>query len=382
PPKPPFMNEALIAFRNSINCFFYKQALKRIFFRLDPEKVHDRITFIGVLLGKNILTRKLTKFNYSYSNKILEQKILGIKFKNPVGLAAGFDKNGELTDIIPNVGFGFMEIGSITGNPCSGNPKPRLWRLKKLKSLVVNYGLKNNGCEEISKRLKNKKFEIPIGTSIAKTNCKETVETGEGIKDYLKGFKSFTEIGDYYTINISCPNAFGGQPFTDAKKLDLLLNEIDKVKTKKPIFLKISPDLSKKEVDKILETSSKHRIHGFICANLTKKVKNEFRKFPDALKGGLSGKATEDLANDLISYLYQRSKGKYVIIGVGGIFSKEDAYKKIKLGASLVQLTTGMIFEGPQLISQINKGLVQLLKKDKLTSISQAVGLASKGEAF
>ncbi|MFH0926668.1 MAG: quinone-dependent dihydroorotate dehydrogenase, partial [bacterium] len=161
-----------------------------------------------------------------------------------------------------------------------------------------------------------------------------------------------------------CPNAFGGQPFSDPKKLDQLLTYIDQIYTKKPIFIKMPPDLTEKQVDGILEVVKKHKIAGFICSNLTKKDKN----------GGLSGKSVEELANKQIKYIYQKTRSKYIIIGTGGIFSAEDAYRKIKLGASLVQLITGMIYEGPQLIGEINKGLVKLLKKDGYTNISQAVG--------
>lgn len=341
---------------------------------LDPEMVHDSITLVGRFLGSNPLTRGTTRALLSYSHPALEQKILGIRFKNPVGLSAGFDKDALLTDILPSVGFGFAEVGSITGEPCEGNPKPRLFRLKNHKSLVVYYGLKNEGCEKISERLKNKSFAIPIGTSIAKTNCKATVDTDKGIADYVKAFKKFTGIGDYFTLNISCPNAYGGLPFTDSKRLDLLLSEIDKIGTKKPVFLKMPPDISEREVDKILAVAKKHKVHGFICTNLAKNANI-------AKRGGLSGKLVEELSNRQIKMIYQKTKPrlnrsarKYVIIGVGGVFSAEDAYKKIKLGASLIQLITGMIFEGPQLIGDINRGLVRLLKKDGYKNISEAVG--------
>ena len=345
----------------------------------DPEKVHDNIINFGNSLGSNRILRRLVRLAFNYENNMLHQKILGINFKNPVGLAAGFDKNGYLTKIIPTVGFGFMEIGSITGEKCEGNKKPRLWRLKKSKALVVNYGLVNNGCDEIHSRLSKEKFEIPIGINIAKTNSMHCISTEDGIKDYMKSLKKFQNLGNYFTINISCPNAFGGQPFNEKSKLDLLLNEIDKIETKKPIFLKISGDLSFKEIDDIVSVSNKHKVNGFILINLTKKRDNKKildKDIPE--KGGISGKVEEDLSNKIIEYVYKKTKGRYVIIGVGGIFSAEDAYIKIKLGASLVQLITGMVYEGPQLISEINYGLVKLLKKDGFKNISEAVGVDSK----
>lgn len=357
----------------------YRNIAKNIFFAIDPETVHDRIILIGRFLGSNPITRGLTSLLFNYSNPRLEQEILGIKFKNPVGLAAGFDKDAHLTDILPKVGFGFAEVGSITGQPCEGNPKPRLWRLKKSKGLVVYYGLKNRGCESISTRLKNKKFEIPVGISIAKTNNRDTVETDLAVADYAKALSCFSEIGAYHTINISCPNAFGGEPFIDKIRLEKLLSELDKIKTDRPRFIKLSPDLSEKEIDDILEVIGVHKIHGIICSNLTKKRENEKiidDNLPD--KGGISGKALEGLADDLIRRVWRKTKSRYAIIGCGGIFSAEDAYKKIKLGASLVQLITGMIFEGPQLISDINSGLARLLERDGFKNISQAVGIENK----
>lgn len=369
------MRDRLVRARNWILEKKYKGLLKPIFFRFDPEEVHDSMSLIGKTLGKFFLTRKIADTFWSYSNPMLEQNILGINFKNPVGLSAGFDKNAELTGIIPSVGFGFMEVGSITGEPCSGNAKPRLWRLPKSKSLAVYYGLANDGCEKIAERLKKVKFSIPVGISIAKTNCKETTDTNKAIEDYFKVYKTFADIGDYFTVNISCPNAFGGQPFTDKTKLDVLLERIMSIPKIKPVFLKLSPDLNKKEIDEIIEVATKWKIDGFICTNLTKSRDN--KKIIDesvSKLGGLSGKVLNNLSDELIQYIYKKTNGKFVIIGVGGISSAQDAYKKIKSGASLVQLITGMIFEGPQLISDINLGLVKLLQKDSYKNISEVVG--------
>lgn len=361
------MKDTLVKIRNSVLRWNYAHILKPVFFKMDPEFVHDRFVFIGRLLGSNPITRASTRLLFDYSHPMLEQKILGITFKNPIGLAAGFDKDALLTKIIPCTGFGYEEVGSITGERCEGNPKPRLWRHPDKKALRVYYGLKNEGALAISKRLHGKRFAFPIGTSIAKTNSQETCETEGGIADYVKAFKEFTHIGDYFTVNISCPNAFGGQPFTDPKKLGALLAALDSIPTKKPVFLKLSPDLTLHEVDAVLEVAKKHRVHGFICTNLTKKH--------SLGPGGLSGKAVEELANAQLKYVYKKTEGKYILIGCGGIFTAQDAYKKIKAGASLLQLITGMIYEGPQAISDLNRGLVRLLKKDGYKSIREAVGV-------
>ncbi|PJE75880.1 quinone-dependent dihydroorotate dehydrogenase [Candidatus Uhrbacteria bacterium CG10_big_fil_rev_8_21_14_0_10_48_11] len=369
------MIEIGTAIRNWCSHFLYAYIAKPIFFRFDPEVVHDGIIRVGKVLGRCSAFRFTTKILFSYKHKKLEQTILGIKFTNPVGLAAGFDKNGELTDLLPSVGFGFVEVGSVTGEPCAGNAKPRLWRLPKSKGLVVYYGLKNDGCERITKNLKQKKFTIPTGVSIAKTNSPDTVDVSRGIADYTKAFVELKNVGAYATINISCPNAYGGEPFTDPNKLDSLLTSIDEIKITKPIFLKLSADLTFAEVDAILETAKQHRVHGFICTNLTKNRAN--KTIIDAnvsQKGGIGGKPVQDLSTELVRYVYQRAQGNYVVIGCGGIFSAADAYEKIKAGASLVQVITGMIFEGPQLIGEINRGLVKLLKKDGFDTISEAVG--------
>lgn len=334
------------------------------------------------LLGKYGIARKIVRFYFYYSNPILEQNILGIKFKNPVGLSAGFDKDANLTAILPSIGFGFMEVGSITGDPCVGNPKPRLWRMKKSKSLAVYYGLKNDGCEAISEKLKGKKFSIPVGISIAKTNSPKTVSVEKAILDYFKTYQIFSGTGDYAVINISCPNAYGGEPFTDSAKLRALLEKIFSIPKTKPVFLKLSPDSSKKEIDGLIGVAVEFGIDGFVCSNLTKNRNNpaildEFVPKP----GGLSGKILDNLSTELIRYVYKKSLDgadegirKFVIIGAGGISSAEDAYKKIKAGASLIELITGMIFEGPQLISDINLGLVKLLKADGYKNISEAIG--------
>jgi len=300
--------------RDNIISFLYRHGLRQIFFLVDPEKIHDQMLWFGRVLGSNIVTKKITGLMFGYQNKILEQDIAGIHFKNPVGLTAGFDKDAQITDILPYVGFGFEEVGSITGEAFGGNPKPRLWRLKKSKGLAVYYGLKNAGCEATAAKLSKKHFEYPLGISIAKTNSRATAEVRAGIADYAKAYSKFTDIGDYFTINISCPNTWEEEePFTKAENLDALLTELQKIPTVKPVFIKLSPDLPPENLDGILAVSDRHRVTGFICTNLTKKRENP--KIFDQnipIKGGMSGKVVEDLSNDLIKYVYRKTGGKYV----------------------------------------------------------------------
>lgn len=362
--------------RDFLNHKLYVYFLRRIFFQIDPERIHNIMISFGNFLGKYSSTKRVTSLFFGYENDSLKQHILGLEFANPIGLAAGFDKDVQLTQILSEVGFGFMEGGSVTGESCEGNPKPRLWRLKESKSLLVYYGLKNEGCERIAGRLKGKKIIFPLGISVAKTNNEKTVSLEGGIEDYLKAFREMSGIADYITINISCPNAFGGCPFTSREYLEALLSKISSARSSKPIFLKLSPNLAKEELDAIIEVSGKYGIDGFVCSNLTKDRRNGKIKdldFPE--KGGMSGKVVEDLAEEQIRYIFSSTKGRFVIIGCGGVFCAEDAYRKIRLGASLIQMITGMIYEGPQVIGQINRGLDRLLKKDGFVSISEAIGV-------
>ncbi len=361
----------------------YRKLAKPVFFKFDPEFVHDRIIIIGSLLGKFRLTRFITSKLFNYKNLSLEQNIKGVKFLNPVGLSAGFDKNAKLINILPEVGFGFMEIGSVTLESYEGNPKPRLFRLPKSKGLVVYYGLMNDGVKKIIDRIKAyRNSKSILGISVAKTNCERTSTIEGGVQDYYDCLKYLIkeDIGDYYTINISCPNTFGGEPFTSEDRLEKLLSKLSTLSIKKPVFIKMPINLTLDDFDKLLTIIVKYKADGVIIGNLTKVhdpnlIKD---KIPENIKGGISGKPTEKLSNDLIAYTFKKYGKNLIIIGVGGIFSAEDAYTKIKLGASLVQLITGMIFEGPQLIGEINNGIVRLLKQDGYGSINEVVGSAKR----
>ncbi len=357
----------------------YKYIFKPIVFKFDPEFIHDSITYFGVFLGRYRVTRFVTKKIFYYSSPFLEQKISNVNFQNPVGLSAGFDKNAKLLNILPYVGFGFEEIGSVTLDSYKGNPKPRLYRLKKSKGLVVYYGLMNDGVKKVANRIKEAlKTDMVLGVSVAKTNSSKTSTEEAGIQDYYECLKYLIDnnIGQYYTINISCPNTFGGEPFTTEDKLERLLNKLSELKTEKPIFVKMPINLQIEEFDLLLKVIQKYKFTGVVIGNLTKVkdpalIKDEI---PENVKGGISGLPTQSLCNNLISYTYKNYGTSLKIIGVGGIFSAEDAYEKIKRGATLLELITGMIFEGPSLIKEINKGLEQLAKKDGFNHISEAIG--------
>ncbi len=372
------MKEYAVRGRNVIIRLGYRYLCKPYFFARDPEQVHNQMIMVGNMLGRVWLGRALTSLLFNYSHPSLQTSVLGIEFPNPLGLSAGFDKNADLVSIVPSVGFGFEEVGSITGQYCPGNPKPRMWRLIKSKSLVIYYGLNNRGCVAIAQQLRRTLFRIPVGTSVAMTNCAANLDRAQGIKDFATAFRELADIGHYTTVNISCPNAQGGQPFVDPVALEQLLTELDTIPTKKPVLIKLSPDLTFDHVDMLLDIAKRHRVDGIICTNLTKPrdnpaVVDDPSLIPDV--GGLSGAPTRELSDALLAHIYAREGRRFVLVGVGGISTAEDAYRKIRLGASLLQMITGMIFEGPQVVSEINQGLAALLARDGFTNISQAVGV-------
>ncbi len=346
--------------------FGYLHFAKPVFFLFDPELMHRVFVKVGKVLGRFWVGRFLIRSLFSYQHPMLEQQILGIRFKNPVGLAAGFDKNAEIINIIGDVGFGFGEIGSVTAKSCKGNSGKRLERIIDKKGIWVNMGLNNHGADSISQTLASENYKIPYGVSIARTNNEETVDEDVAVKDYVYSARMFRNLGDFLVLNISCPNAYGGQPFSDSKRFEKLVSAISKLKISKPLFVKMSPDLAQSEIDKIIRLSRRYGIKGFICTNLTK---DKTRK-----SGGYSGKMVEQKSDEVLEYIYRKTRGEFVLIGVGGIFSAEDAYRKIKLGANLVELVTGMIYQGPGLIGEINYDLCKLLKRDGYKNVGDAVG--------
>ena len=367
-----------------ITSFFYRNIAKPILFLCDPEDVHDGMIKFGESIGESKIAKILISKIFSYQNPKLENTIHGINFKNPVGLAAGFDKNARLTQILPSIGFGFEEIGSITLKPCPGNPKPRLYRLPKSQGIIVNYGLANWGAEKVLGNLLLKRLDFPIGISVAKTNLREITTKEAGIADYKGCFEKVikSKIGDYITINISCPNAYGGETFTDPLLLKDLLSELGAFLAFKPVFIKMPADISRENLEKLLSICLNYSVRGIILTNLAKDRTSASIDQDEIKKaiphGGISGKPTFAKSNDLIGFAYKNFGKDFIIVGCGGIFSAEDAYKKIKLGASLVQLITGLIFRGPQLVGEINRDLVSLLLRDGFNNIKDAIGVEAR----
>ena len=356
-------------------------------FLMDPEQAHYSMKRIGVFLGSNFITKAFTSLLFDYGHKSLNVEVDGIQYRNPIGLSAGFDKDGELTKIYPNLGFGLAELGSITGEICPGNPGKRLFRMVKSKSIVVWYGLNNMGAEKLSARLEGQKFgRLRVGINAALSNMSSEFDLDSSIADYLKTMTLFKDIGDYYTVNISCPNTQEGEPFVDRASLDALLTAINthiRPITNKPIYVKLAADMSVEEIDTIVDACVEHKMEGVVCTNLAKpKYNTEHRpeEYPTtkgllpAGKGAMSGLPLQRISTNVVRHVYRRTRGKLTIIGVGGIFNARDAYEKITSGASLCHMITTMIFDGPQNINEINRGLVKLLKADGFSTIAEAVG--------
>lgn len=354
--------------------------LRPVLFVNDSEKIHTKLTQIGEWIGLHPLSNNLIKSAWRVENKTLTQTIAGITFSNPIGLAAGFDYEAKLCHVLPSLGFGFGTVGTITNKPYGGNPSPRLGRLIKSRALIVNKGFKNNGIDSLIKKHAQSHFSIPIGLSIGKTNSKETMTQEQAIQDIISTFHKTESVQmpfSHYELNISCPNLMGNVEFYSPVHLQELLRAIAELKIPKPIFIKMPINETNEMTRQMLDVIIQFPIQGVIFGNLQKNrhdpsiVPAEAAKYQ---KGYYSGKPTEKRSNELIRLAYTSYGKKIIIIGCGGVFGAKDAYAKIKLGASLVQLITGLIYNGPQLAAQINADLIDLLQRDGFYNISQAIG--------
>ena len=363
--------------------FLYKNILKPILFLYPADDVHHFFLKSGYSMGQYKWVKSLLNFIIGYKNPVLKQEVSGIFFENPIGLAAGFDYDADLIEILPSVGFGFHTIGTVTYLSYEGNPRPMLGRLPKSKSLLVNKGFKSNGIEFVLNKISDRKGGIPLGISIGSTN--KPYSNIEGmIEDIYLSFEKVLQNNnfDYFELNISCPNLINVQnlkdKFDDPIGLGLLLNKLSFLKINKPLFIKMYLEKSIEDTLTLCETASDYKfVNGFIFSNLAKDRNNpNFDKdeISIAPKGNFSGKPTEEISNNLISAVYKKYKNRFIIIGCGGVFTGMDAYEKIKRGATLIQMITGMIYEGPSQIGNINKELCELVKKDGYSNIKEAIG--------
>ena len=332
--------------------------IRRILFLFDAELIHEFSVKAIKLLNLLPFSKQILRYFFLTNSKVLERDLFGLNFKNPVGLAAGFDKNAECYNEFSNFGFGFIEIGTVTPLPQPGNPKKRIFRLVEDKSLINRLGFNNKGLNEITKNLR-KKRDIIIGANIGKNFF---TENKDGHKDYLKCLQGLYDFVDYFAINISSPNTKNLRQFHDKNLLrpllESLINYNNSQSSRKPMLLKISPDIERNELDDIISLVSELKIDGIIATNTTISRDNLKSKHKNET-GGLSGELLKDKSNDIIKYLRKNLDKNFPIIGVGGIMSAEDAIEKFKCGADLVQLYTGFIYKGPSLIKKINNLLLK-----------------------
>ena len=341
---------------------------KPYIFSLDPEVAHDLAI---KSLKFNVLPKSI--FNVE-EEELLETKLFNEKLPNPIGLAAGFDKSAEVYNSLFKLGYGFVEVGTVTPKRQLGNPKPRIFRLEKDHALINRLGFNNHGSEIISKRIAE---NLPIG--FLGINIGPNKDTMNKEEDYYLCLSKLSSFAGYLTINISSPNTEGLRDFHDQEALEKLLLGINKIKKdkkiSKPLVLKLSPDINFNEISRIIELIMKYKIQGIIISNTTDSYRDSLIDTQKDEKGGLSGKPLRDISTNLIKKFFKETKGRIEIIGVGGVDSGQSAFEKICAGANAVQLYTGMVYKGPGVVKNMKKDLISILKKENLKNISEAVGI-------
>ena len=348
----------------------YKFFIRPLLFLFNPEQAHLIATYLIKFTCKIPGVSWIYSLLFDFSDKRLEKEVFGIKFKNPVGLAAGFDKDAQFIDEFASLGFGFIEIGTITPKGQPGNPKPRLFRLKSDEALINRMGFNNEGVERAVEMLKKRKTKVVVGGNIGKN---KVTPNEDAEWDYELCFESLYEHVDYFAVNVSSPNTPNLRELQEKEPLKQLLKRLgqrNSTKRKpKPILLKIAPDLSDNQLDDIIEIVEETKLDGVIATNTTisrKGLKNEKAQLDTIGSGGLSGRPLKNRSTEIIRYLRDKARKPFPIIGVGGIITPADALEKIEAGASLVQLYTGFIYQGPSLIKQINKRILKKARSNNM----------------
>lgn len=359
-------------------------SIRPLLFRLDPERAHGLGSTAGRVAARTV--PGLLERWYAFESERLAVTAWDLPFENPIGLAAGFDKNAVLVPFWRRVGMGFTEIGSVSARPCRGNPRPRAFRLPADEALVNRMGLNNHGAARIARRLARLDRSRPIGVNVVKTHD-AAIAGAAAVDDFTASFERLAPLASYVVLNLSCPNTAEGKTFEDPNALDDLLSAVmatrNRVAPRVPVLLKLSPPESDRvvldsAVDEILAVGSNHGVAGYVATN-TAADREGIDSDSDLVvrigAGGLSGRPLEARSTRLVRYLYRRTGGRVPIIGVGGVFTADDAYRKIRAGATLVQLYTGLVYGGPLAVRRLKEGLVSLLDRDGLHTIGEAVGL-------
>ncbi|MEH2396801.1 quinone-dependent dihydroorotate dehydrogenase [Nostoc sp.] len=378
----------------------YQLAIRPLLFNLvktDSEWLHQQtirsfswLSQTGVHQRASWVNQRLKQSLCLYDSR-LEQNLFGLNFPNPLGLAAGFDKDGVAAGIWSNLGFGFAELGTVTFHAQPGNPRPRLFRLPLDKAALNRMGFNNRGAAAMAARLGQEKQDnvqlIPIGINLGKS---KVTPLEAAAQDYLDSFRLLKDLGDYFVVNVSSPNTPGLRSLQDASMLSTILELLQQENhTQKPIFVKIAPDLDWVAIADIISLAKTYQLAGIIATNTTirrdglkTQIIDQTGKSPQLEAGGISGEPLRDRSTEVIRFIWQQTQGQIPIIGVGGIFSGEDAWEKITAGASLIQVYTGWIYEGPLMVRRILLDLLVRLEQSGLNSINEAVGLQTKIQKF
>ncbi|MEM9391487.1 MAG: quinone-dependent dihydroorotate dehydrogenase [Bacteroidota bacterium] len=342
----------------------YKSILRPVLFLFDPEKVHHFTFSLVSFLSKIPGVSQLWKTMYNYESAKLERNLFGLRFKNPVGLAAGFDKDARLIDQFSDFGFGFIEIGTITPKAQPGNDKPRLFRLPKDRAIINRMGFNNSGMTAAIERLKKRQSKVIVGGNIGKNKFTPNENATD---DYIITFEGLFPYVDYFVVNVSSPNTPNLRELQDKEPLTRLLSELQTLNNrkaeKKPLLLKIAPDLTEEQLADIVEIAKEVKLDGLIATNTTisrEGLRTETASVEQIGAGGLSGQPLADRSTEVISFLRDKLGTEFPIVAVGGVMSEQDAIDKIKAGASLIQIYTGFVYEGPAIVKRLNKAIEDL----------------------
>ena len=355
---------------------FFQKVARPVLFRLDPETAHE-LGLKAMRIGLGSAGARSLEENASIAEAFGRIERFGLKFANPLGIAAGFDKNGTVVNELAGLGFGFVEVGTVTFEPQTGNPKPRIFRLPDDKALINRLGFNNEGAAVIRERLSGLKRKCIVGVNIGRN---KDIPNEEAVENYLKTFDALRNVADYITVNVSSPNTPSLRDLQSADNLEHLLgalqerNRVDGPSAK-PLLVKIAPDLSEADIEAMTDISLRLGVAGIIATNTT--IGRDGLKTSNIAKlgsGGLSGRPVAERSTEVISQIYRHSRGKLPIVGVGGIFKAEDAYKKITAGASLLQAYTGFIYSGPSFAYDVVTGLAKIVRDRGFRSLDEAVG--------
>jgi dihydroorotate dehydrogenase len=353
----------------------YRSLVRPILFSLPPETAHEFALHSLSLLPARLLAKR-------FSNPALSIERFGLSFPNPVGLAAGFDKNGVALQPLAALGFGFIEAGTVTYHAQPGNPRPRLFRLRADQALINRAGFNNDGAAAFAKRVERQRPDCVLGVSIGKSKI---TPLENAVEDYLASFELVYNVADYVAVNVSSPNTPQLRELQQSQQLETLLSALQArrlaLQKHVPLLVKLSPDLERRDLEAIVEVIQRLNIDGIIAANTTisrENLRTDETRVAACGEGGLSGRPLKDTSTRMIALLYELTRGRIPLIGVGGIFTAEDAWEKIAAGASLVQLYTGFIYQGPRVAQQINEGLLKILHREGFANLEAAVGCHAK----